>query len=493
MCHTFVTRGRVFLFSLSIVLLSAAPVSGHITTTRVSVATDGTQANNESDFPSVSGDGRYVVYHSFATNLVAGDTNNAADVFLRDTYLETTRRVSLAWNGAQAQNGAEYPAISDDGLFVAFYSLSSNLVPNDTNGWYDVFVRGLADSTTKRFSVSTDGAQGNNISLYPSINANGEFVTYQSFASNLVSGDTNGRYDVFLTNDRQMTQRLSTATDGTQGNNDSTYSDVNANGVFVAFQSVASNLVAGDTNNASDIFLRDAKKERTTCVSVTSAGVPGNALSASPAISAAGDLVAFHSYASDLVPNDTNNTSDVFIRSIEYGVTLRVSTAIDGTEANGPSYDPSISADGRYIAFSSAASNLVPDDTNGKTDIFVRDLKANTLIRVSAHSKGAEANDHCYFPDISADGRFVVYKSAATNLVEDDTNGKVDIFISGPVWEPPPFETEDIIWSLRIAAGITLPAPETVERLDVEKTTRGVTIEDSLRISRKVVGLETNP
>jgi Tol biopolymer transport system component len=298
-----------------------------------------------------------------------------------------------------------------------------------------------APGVTERVSVATDGTQGNNMSGRrgaPANSADGRFIVFDSLASNLVPGDTNAIDDVFV-RDRQTgaTERVSVASDGTQGDAQSNGPAISADGRFVAFTSTASNLVPGDTNGVADTFVHDRQTGATERVSVGKNKTQANAASGSTlgpsvAISADGRFVAFTSTASNLVSGDTNGTTDVFVRDRQTGATERVSVGKNKTQANASSSAPSISADGRFIAFASGASNLVPGDTNGATDVFVRDRLAGTTERVSISSTGEQNNDPAAFstsPDISADGRFVVFASTAVNLVEGDTNGVRDVFV----------------------------------------------------------------
>jgi Tol biopolymer transport system component len=234
-------------------------------------------------------------------------------------------------------------------------------------------------------SVASDGTQGNSHSVSPSISADGRYVAFSSLASNLVPGDTNGKQDIFV-HDRLtgQTTRVSVASDGTQGNGDSDFASISADGRYVAFSSLASNLVAGDTNGTWDVFVHDRLTGQTTRVSVASDGTQGNEDSIGVEISADGRYVAFTSLASNLVAGDTNGTWDVFVHDRLTGQTTRVSVASDGTEGNGHSlYGLSISADGRYVAFASVASNLVSGDANGGiTDAFIAAAVEPTAIRL---------------------------------------------------------------------------------------------------------------
>jgi len=402
-----------------------------MTTTRVSVASDGTQGNSDSDSPSISGDGRYVAYFSEASNLVSGDTNNSKDIFVYDRQLNTTRRISVASNGTQGNYSSYSPSISGDGRYVAYFSEASNLVSGDTHNSSDIFVYDTQLNTTRRLSVASNGTQGNYGSYSPSISGDGRYVAYQSDASNLVSGDTNNSSDIFVY-DTQLntTRRVSVASNGTQGNNYSSSPSISGDGRYVAYSSSASNLVSGDTNNSSDIFVYDRQLNTTRRVSVASNSTQGNSSSSSPSISGDGRYVAYNSYARNLVSGETNYFVDIFVYDTQLNTTRRVSVASDGTQGNNSSYYPSISGDGRYVAYNSSASNLVSGDTHNSTDIFVYDTQLNTTRRVSVASDSTQGNGYSYSPSISGDGRYVAYKSYARNLVSGDTNNSTDIFVT---------------------------------------------------------------
>jgi Tol biopolymer transport system component len=395
---------------------------------------------------------RFVAFASGATNLVTGDTNGYYDIFVRDRLTGATTRVSVDSNGVQANNTSGNPSISGDGRFVAFRSNATNLVSGDTNDKYDIFVRDRLAGVTTRVSVDSTGAQANNHSGESSISANGRFVAFQSGATNLVTGDTNDKYDIFV-RDRLagVTTRVSVDSNGVQANNTSGNPSISGDGRFVAFRSDATNLVAGDTNDEVDVFVHDRDPDgngifdegngATTRVSVDSNGVQGNNYSNEPSISADGRFVAFVSRATNLVTGDTNDEVDVFVHDRDpdgngifdegNGATTRVSVDSTGAQATGGiSVEPSISADGRFVAFASDATNLVTGDTNDYEDVFVRDRLTGVTTRVSVDSTGAQAtDDDSDRPSISADGRFVAFETKATNLVTGDTNGERDIFV----------------------------------------------------------------
>ena len=254
------------------------------------------------------------------------------------------------------------------------------------------------DGTPKRGSIASDEMQRNGNSNLSMISADGRFVTFQSYASNLVNGDTNHDCvtkdglsgvncpDVFVY-DRDTTEmrRVSVSSNGAQGNSWSAGGGtISADGRYVAFPSAASNLVSGDTNKTYDVFVHDRETGQITSVSVSSVGMQGNRYSYQPFISASGRFVAYSSAASNLVPADTNELIDIFVHDRETGETTRVSVSSTGVQGNSDSYSPSsISDDGRYVAFYSDASNLVVDDTNGCRDIFVHDRQSGQTERVS--------------------------------------------------------------------------------------------------------------
>ena len=420
--------GRTVLFCLVLMLLPRAAWSGPI---RVSVASDGTEGNNNalSERPSLSSDGRYVAFESAASNLVPGDTNNAWDIFVHDRQTGTTERVSVASDGAEADSLSYSPSLSADGRYVAFSSNASNLVPGDTNGVADIFVHDRQTGMTERVSVASDGTEGNTRSSYPVIWGDGRYVAFSSDASNLVTDDTNNSTDIFI-HDRQTgtTERVSVASNGAQGNNSSDYPSTSADGRYVAFESIASNLVPGDTNGARDVFVRDRQTGTTEPASVASGGAGGNGHSYFPSLSADGRYVVFYSQAFNLVPQDSNGIEDVFVHDRQTGTTERVSVSTGGAEGNGTSAAPSVSADGRYVAFYSSASNLVFPDFNNRSDTFVHDRQTGTTERLSIASDGVEGDDNSSFPALSADGRYVAFPSFASNLVTGDTNASMDVF-----------------------------------------------------------------
>ncbi|MGH7964893.1 MAG: TolB family protein, partial [Candidatus Binatia bacterium] len=349
-------------------------------------------------------------------------------VFFQSIAAEAaTVRVSVdsAGNGA---NGPSFnAALSDDGMIVTFDSHASNLVPNDTNGVPDIFVHFLSTGQTIRVSVDSAGNQGNGVSGDPEISNDGRYVTFESTASNLVPGDTDGGLrDIFIYDVLTATTRLLSGTvtgqDHSGGN-----PAISADGRFVAFNTGAA-LIPNDTNVQVDIYVYDLQTDQLEQVSVDSNGGQGDGESVVPALSADGRLVAFQSVATNLVPNDTNEQRDMFVHDRQTGITERVSVSSTGAEGDRPSGSTSgaLSGDGRFVTFLSFSSTLAPGDTNGTIDIFVRDRSQNTTTRIAADASGVT---NFVSPRISQSGRFVVYESDANYLVPNDTNNAIDLFL----------------------------------------------------------------
>jgi Tol biopolymer transport system component len=424
------------LSAFTIVLLGWPGVAEAAVIDRISVASDGTQGNKGSSeyygLPAISADGRYVAFWSYATNLVGGDTNNYPDVFLRDRATPATERVSVGAAGAQGDYGSKWKAgMSADGRYVAFESEATNLAPGDTNWYFDVFIRDREGGTTERVSVSTDGKDPDSPSYNPAMSADGRYVAFDSYATNLVAGDANGQADVFVRDRGGATELVSVASDGTQANGPSGLPAISADGRYVAYQSYATNLAPIDSNGALlDIFVRDRTGGVTELISVASDGTQGNAASWGAAVSSDGRYVAFCSDATNLAAGDTNGRTDVFVHDRVTGATERVSLATDGTQGDYNSGQSSISGNARYVAFESYATTLVEGDTNERADIFVRDRSAGTTQRVSVAADGMQGSDDSLTPAISADDRYVAFWSDAPNLVADDTNGCSDIFVA---------------------------------------------------------------
>jgi hypothetical protein len=341
--------------------------------------------------------------------------------------------VSVTPDGTAFVNGeCNEASISTNGRFVAFYTSATDAVAGDTNGNSDVFVRDRKAGTAGLISVDSDGAQGDGGSYYPLISGNGRWVLFESDATNLVAGDGNGQTDIFL-HDRKTgeTARVSVAADGTEADDDSYVygASLSGNGRWAVFGSDASNLVAGDTNDEADVFRVDIRTGEVTLVSNDPNGDPSNSSSDDPSISANGRFVTFYSSATNLVADDTNAQRDIFVFDAKTGTTRRASVASDGSEADDGSYDPVVSNNGQVVAFYSLATNLVAGDTNANWDVFAHDFRSGETTRLSQHPDGTEAASSAYQPCITANGRTVLfYTGSGEGLVPEDTNDAGDVY-----------------------------------------------------------------
>jgi Tol biopolymer transport system component len=418
-----VTYSRRALSSTTLTIVLACAIAAEAQTTRVSVATGGSQGDAASADGVMSGDGRFVTFWSGARNLVADDTNGHPDVFVHDRHTGDTTRVSLTPDGSQFHFGAALPAISADGRFVAFSSGGSS-----TNVFLHDRLFGDTVRLSNNHNAAGQAAAGN--SQRPSLSADAALVVFESDAWDLVSNDLNGQTDIFVTEAATgKTTLVSVASDGTQANGGSHHARISADGRFVVFISEASNLVAGDTNDRADVFIHERQTGRTARVNVAGENIQANAAGEHPAVSANGRWVAFSSFASNLVAGDTNGTWDVFVRDTVLRQTSRVSVNSFNVEGNSRSTAPAISSNGRFVAFESAATNLVFGDTNRWDDIFLHDRDSGVTTRASVGNDSTQANSSSHRPAFSADGRFLAFESHATNLVANDTNDRRDIFV----------------------------------------------------------------
>jgi Tol biopolymer transport system component len=403
-------------------------------TERVSVSSTGIEADQETPYIGVSTNGRYIVFQTESEMLDPTDGNGVNDCFLRDRQTRRTQRFSLASNGTEANAPAIFPAISGDGRFGAFVSTANNLVAGDTNNRADIFVRDFAAGITTRVNVSSAGVETNGYSHSPVFSENGRIVVFASVATNLVAGDTTGspNADIFV-HDRLTgtTSRVSISSTGVEANGDSARPSISADGRFVAFTSLASNLVIGDTNNGHDVFVHDRQTGTTSRVSANNSGTGGDRGSYSflGALSGDGRWVTFASEARNLVTPDANNAVDIFVHDRSLGTTMRVNMTPVGTEANRDSgLNPSISRDGRYVTFTSFATNLMNGDTNNHLDGFVHDRNTGVTARASVSSSGAQPAEWTAESMISGNGRTIVFYSGSENLVPADTSMHGDVF-----------------------------------------------------------------
>lgn len=439
-----IMKRTLFLIILIVKILCLPTLaSSHEIITRISQTPEQFSGNGDSWSPAISNDGRYLAFHSSASNLVADDHNGFADIFVYDRQTTQIERISVANTGEEANFISMFASISGDGRYVAFQSDANNLVETeDTNGTADIFVYDRETHTTQLISIAPDGEPANNTSSEPNISEDGRYVVFHSYASNLVpkgTKDTNDSIDVFsydLTT--QEITCLSVTNKGKQGNGASYGAVISADNNYVAFSSEATNLVTGDTNKATDVFVQDRQTGEITRVSINNDGVQGDEDSFTPSLSADGRYVAFVSRASNLIVSGTSETNNnntqagenIFVHDRQTGETTLVSLGDDGSPANANAFSPTLSADGRYVVFNAEADNLVNDDTNGSTDVFIYDREAKTTRRLTLIGEGPKEPYTTFNrPALSKNGRWIAFESSAWNLVVDDFNEATDIFL----------------------------------------------------------------
>lgn len=421
----------IFLGICPLWVFSTSSLLANDTLTRISESVSGKNSNGGSFAPVLSANGRYIAFQSEANNLVAQDENGYTDIFVYDRYTQQIQRVSINGQGEEANFESAFPAISAEGRYVAFQSGASNLVSEHMNGASDIFVHDQNTGQTSLVSINAQGEPGNHNSGEPSISEDGRYVAFHSWADNLVAEDSNLDIDVFL-HDLQTgeTTMLSVNSKGKQANKASFGPSLSADGRYIAFNSEATNLVEGDTNDITDVYLYERETGKTTRVSVSSQGRQGNDISFRPSLSANGQYIAFRSKASNLVKGDTNQQEDIFVHDQQSGETTLISVNSQGKQANGPSFNATISAEGRYVVFNSDANNLVSDDQNSNTDVFIHDRQTQQTRRLTLGSEGpSQLSASSFSPVISKDNRWIAFESRAWNLVPNDLNESSDIFV----------------------------------------------------------------
>lgn len=406
---------------------------------------------------AVSADGRFVAFASKAPNLVAGDLNGNTDVFVRDMVARTTRLVSVNVFGTGTANGASgSPSISADGTLVAFFSSSSNLHPEDLDVTPDVFVRNMSTGEMILVSRSSGalGSKGNGASSSPVISADGRYVAFESIATNLDGIDPGGDDDDVVSDIYRrdigdptpvkatiLISRQSAAVGGLKGTATSVRARISGNGRFVAFESDAPTLVTNaaeggpDGNvgsNTRDCFVRDVDTSSIRRVSLTLAGTSPNGPSDTVSISEDGRFAIYRSSASNIHPDDDGAQNDIFLFDSQSGTVIICSQHTFGTQAGNSCNFPVLTADGRFAVFQSQATSLVNGDTNNRGDIFRHDRLTRETVRLSVGTYGSELNGDSFRPAVSADGRYIAFVSDATNGADDDTNGAVDVYLRGP-------------------------------------------------------------
>lgn len=423
---------RVTSVSLAaLTLLLAAPARAQ-STSIVSVDPGGAVGNAASSFGAaaraITPDGRFVVFHSDASNLVAGDLGGFQDVFVRDLISGATQRVSVASNGDNSNGASSRGSISDDGRYVAFESFAQNFAAGDANFTRDVFVHDRVLGITTIASVSSGGVIGNAESYNAAISGNGAFVAFASAATNLSPNDTNAHVDIYVRDLVLSRTRLVTLVPG-GANGPSDFPSISFDGSFVAFESDASNLVAGDLLGATDVFLRDMGGSSFEVLSVSTAGAFGDGASRMPSLSADGSRVAFTSASTNFGTFAAPVSS--FLRDRTAGTTTLINQ-IGGAPSNASADGVTLSKNGEYAAFLSAASNLTSGHSGSVRDAFVVRLSTGQVQRASVPTGTLPAEPSAPVlgaAGVSDDGRFALFSSAASNLAAGDSGSNEDVFV----------------------------------------------------------------
>ena len=393
---------------------------GQPVTERVSVSSRGVQGNSYSFEPLVSDGGRYAVFVSEASNLVRHDRNRAPDIFRRDRFKGTTRR--LVWS-VPSYLGVPNPFYFDAPLLGFIDSGRSS---------YRYLLRDLRTRVDVQLNLDS---RGRPVQMTPDagvdVSAGGRYFAFAN-TDRVVPGDENGQSDVFVRDvQAATTTRASLGTGGAEGNGPSSGPAVSADGRFVAFVSDASNLVPGDTDGVKDVFLRDRVAGTTSRMSLGTNGAQANAGSDGASISADGRLVAFSSDATNLVSGDSNGTTDVFVRDRQTGITTRISVSSSGKQANGLSWGAKFIGP-RLVRFGTAATNLV----GGAGGYLVHDVSTGRTSRAAPSPPPSATSESSYPITFSPDGRWIAFSSESSELVRRDTNRRQDAFVHGPLATP---------------------------------------------------------
>jgi Tol biopolymer transport system component len=398
---------------------------------RVSVTASGGEAQFGGSNASISANGMFVAFDSKSDDLVPGDQDGKYDVFVRDVARGKTIRASAAPSGDEPNLHYYSARISANGRWVTFIAEPPVGGPTPP-GFYAVYLRDLRTGALTRVTTGLGGAEPDGDSTLPSVSADGRYVAFRSDATNLVEGDTNGNSDVFVYDHRTRSiVRASTDSTGREAVLGASATPfISASGRYVAFASASGDLVEGDVNGSLDCFVKDLRTGRTTRVSLPDGGSgEANGTCTDPQVSSNGRWVVFRSVASNLVSVHTSIQHQVYLRDVKAQTTRRLSGPADDTDGNGRTLGLCITPNGRFVAFSSLSDNLTAGDTNQDYDVFVRDLRRGTLVRASVGPGGRELNGTSNFPSLSANGRTLAFHSAATNLADDDLNGSFDVFV----------------------------------------------------------------
>jgi Tol biopolymer transport system component len=402
---------------------------------QVDVSTSGVQGSGWCTSIHVSDDGRFVAFNTSSNNLVPGDTNGAPDGFLRDLVTGSTELPCVGVSGQHAMSETVIRGLSHDGRFVVFVSAAPGLHPGDTDGFADVFVRDRLLGTTELISVLMDSTPSIGHCLRASISADGRYVAFEGDDPNFVPGDTNGVPDVFV-RDRLLgtTTLVSIADDGSLGDSGSGWPSISADGQRIVFRGSASNFHPSFnyavTGAYWHAYLRDLAAGKTIAIDLNPWGRLGDGGVSEIAISADGSTVVFQSSATDLLP-DGPFPPDNFLARGHIWREGQPMTALQYADGRPGAevVDASPSMDGRYVAFKSTPPYWVAGDPTGQADIFLQDTVLHVTHQISANGYGEPANHYSYRCSMSDDGRVVAFLSQASNLVPGTIPGPTRAFV----------------------------------------------------------------
>jgi Tol biopolymer transport system component len=438
------THGRAVATHCLLLLLLAGALSARADQRileGVSRSAGGELGNGSSFSAHLSEDGRFVAFTSFATNLVPGDTNGEGDIFVKDRTTGAIVRASVSASGGQADATSTASKISSDGRYVAFKTVATNLVPGDTNGQLDVFVKDLVTGALERVSVAADGTEGNNFSDQCSLSGDGRYVAFRSWANNLVPNDTNGFWDIFV-KDRVSGAivRASTSAAGAPANRWSQEPSLSRDGRYVAFGSTAGNLVPEPANGQFQIYRKDLQTGAIVRVSVTAVGEQSREKCNFPDASSDGRFIAFQTVGSSLGPPRLG--FNIYVKDVETGEIQTAGMRHPSAHGDEAAVTPSISGDGRFVAHNGTDTKWTGDIFDVRDwEIFVTDLRSGTQERTSNSLTGWRPGRGAFVPSISSDGSYVGFDSAAGNLIPDAVLGRAQVYVASlgqPIPDPSP-------------------------------------------------------
>ncbi len=444
------TGFALFTSSLMVVTLCAPDGRAQCTTRLVNVSSTGEPGNAAAGGGSISNDGRFVAFNSGATNLVPGDSNGFHDVFVRDLWTGETILASRSSSGELGDGTSTDGVISGDGRWVAFQSAARNFESTPETSYMGVFLRDLVLGTTVRVSENAAGELANGAAVAVAVSDGGRFVCFGSEASNLVPGDTNGVPDVFVYDVAAAAPtRVSVSSSGEQATDQCQVSDMSEDGRWIVFDSRSSNLDEGISNGFANIFVHDSLDHTTERIGQRmelGLWLEGNGNSFEPQISRDGSIVAFKTQATNLVEPDTNDAEDVLVWRRQSAQLSRASQNAQGEQANAKCGAPTISSDGLFVAFPSGATNLVAGDIEGQTDTFVVDMRTGVPRRATENDQGEGADAHASAGVSLAGGAYVTtFLTNASNLgAGDEKAGWQDLYARTCPVPPVPYCISEI-------------------------------------------------